>query len=145
MSVGLAIFASVVLILAVYNEPFRKIAVRVAVIVTGLAAIAGFAYYAYTKYKRDQYYAYTEYVRDQRTLSQTADDGPLVIEIHGGETLKMVPSGALPKGFVPDSFVPLVYLGRNQRFTLACGEYGESATPHSFPVYDAKTHNISCP
>jgi hypothetical protein len=84
------------------------------------------------------------------------------VDIHGGENLKVIradtftPSApktvidydALAKQAgsvgstrtdnpewkpVPGSDVPLVYLGHNQKFIFACGDYGEKQVPDAWP------------
>jgi hypothetical protein len=45
------------------------------------------------------------------------------IEIHGGETLRIVPSPHPSARFT--QIAPLIYLGYHQKFALVCGNYGE--------------------
>ena len=51
MTLGAAIFASVVLVLLVYNKPFRKASAWIAAIALGLALVIGLGWYAYVKYQ----------------------------------------------------------------------------------------------
>lgn len=49
----------------------------------------------------------------------------LIVEIHGGETLKIVQAKNvenLPKNAVP---IPILYLGHKQEFLFVCGVFGE--------------------
>jgi hypothetical protein len=50
MSIGLGIFASVVLILAVYHRGFRKVFLWTAAIAVGLTLLSGAAYLSYDRY-----------------------------------------------------------------------------------------------
>jgi len=53
-----------------------------------------------------------------------------VVEIHGGETLKIVQNSAPPSNAPPgvqfDKAIPLLYLGHSQTFELVCGNYGDT-------------------
>ena len=51
ISLGLAIFASVVLILLVYNRPFRRVFTWVAGTLTGLAVVGALGWYVYGRYQ----------------------------------------------------------------------------------------------
>jgi hypothetical protein len=54
VSIGLAIFASVVLILAVYHTGFRKVLLWTVAVVVALSLVGGGAYYAYDQYTTNQ-------------------------------------------------------------------------------------------
>jgi hypothetical protein len=59
-----------------------------------------------------------------------------VVEIRGGETLKVVKVSNTPtpqetngvKLDLTSGFIPLVYLGHHQRFVFTCGVFGEQGT-----------------
>jgi hypothetical protein len=62
------------------------------------------------------------------------------VDIHGGENLKVIHADTLTPPAdnpewkpVPGSDVPLVYLGHNQKFIFACGDYGEKQVPDAWP------------
>ncbi len=64
-----------------------------------------------------------------------------LIEIHGGDTLRITPPQTFKNGS-PDS-IPLVYLGRHQVYTFACGNFGETQIPKDFPKIKGSV--ASCP
>lgn len=73
-----------------------------------------------------------------------------VVEIRGGETLKVVRVSNPPKSqktngvqFDPRSGIPIVYLGHNQKFVFACGVFGEQGVPTEFPTITIST--AKCP
>ena len=177
MSLGIAVFASVVLLLVVYHKTFRKVFFWTA----GIAAVGcGLFFggvYLYGRYqerqqeKREQAallhknlvddcmkrYAASGYVdhaddfflklggtipecEGNPATDWSAKPAPkfdpnqpygTVIEIHGGETLKIVQNSAQPSNAPPgvlfdmSSSIPLLYLGT---FELVCGDYGEKGT-----------------
>ncbi len=65
-----------------------------------------------------------------------------VIAIHGGETLQIVPVPPTPGG-LESGFIPIVYLGHDQKFVMACGNYGETQVPTTFPKIERG--NTVCP
>jgi hypothetical protein len=63
-----------------------------------------------------------------------------VIEIHGGETLKIVhPSRKSPAEFDMNKSVPVVYLGHHQKLALVCGNFGETTPPLTTPRIEKGT------
>jgi len=168
MTLGVAIFASVVLVLLVYNKPFRKICAWIA----GVAVVIALGWYIYTRYQNSvqektaaahkkliddcvKRFSTSGYVDsgpwakyiDVRSSCENDPDSewipekPNVVAIHGGETLQVVHSKSAPA-----SSIPLVYLGHKQKFILACGVYGEHHVPVEFPAIDKDTKNeLSCP
>lgn len=66
-----------------------------------------------------------------------------VIEIRGGETLKVRHPANPPKGVpidLKDGLIPIVYLGHNQQFVFSCGVFGEQGES---PTVTSST--ITCP
>ena len=73
-----------------------------------------------------------------------------VVEIHGGETLKILRVANPPKSqerngqeFDMTRSTPIVYLGHNQSFFFACGVFGEHRVPKEFPTVTNST--ATCP
>jgi hypothetical protein len=174
MTLGAAIFASVVLVLLVYNKPFRKASAWVAGVLTGLLLVGALGWYTYVKYQEhvqvkeaaahkklvDDCIArfsssgyinsgpWAKYINvpgscesdpntDWSSKAKLNPDAPhaSVIEIHGGETLKIVrtPNTNKNSQFDMTKSVPLIYLGHGQKFQLACGDFGEHSIPTEFP------------
>ena len=172
MTLGTALFASiltsVVLVLAVYHKPFRKVCFWVG----GTAAIAGGILFLsvrlYRKHETKQR-AETErriqacvarfpvpYVFNGERMSAFAiasacarnpDFAPApnssylanIVEIRGGGTLQISPRQRFSPEGEPD-FIPIIYLGHRQTFLLSCGNYGEQATAVSI-----NQGLVSCP
>lgn len=160
MTLGTALFASVftsvVLVLAVYHKPFRKVCFWVAGIsVTG----AGIFFLSAQLYHKHEARKEAErerrlnacvarfpvpYVLDGERMSAFAiasacernpDFAPVqnpsylahIVEIRGGGTLKVTPQQKFSTDGEPD-FIPIIYLGRQQTFVLTCGNYGDPVT-----------------
>jgi len=182
MTLGAAIFASVVLVLLVYNKPFRKASAWVAGVLAGIILVGGLGWYAYGKYQDysqakqaalhkklvdaciarfstsgygktdDEWVDYIDVPatcendpnQDWSSKSKSAPNAPdnKVVEIHGGETLKIVRSKSTgaPTAFDMSKSVPIVYLGHNQKFQLACGNFGEQG--NYAPTF--KQGEVSC-
>ncbi len=172
MTLGTAVFASVVssvvLVLAVYHKPFRKVCFWVAGISAMSAGMFFLSVHLYRTHRAKQQ-AETErkinacmarfpvpYVLDGERMSAFAiasacrrnpDFAPAanpsylanIVEIRGGGTLRITP----PQQFSPDGdphFIPIIYLGHHQTFVLTCGNYGEPATSISI-----NQGLVSCP
>jgi hypothetical protein len=162
MSLGAGVFASVVLILLVYNKGFRRVFLWVAAISAGV----GLMWYGYVKYRN---YAqakqvaahkrlvdacvvrhsaaansgqWMDYVDDVQGTCETnpnydwrrseSANSQKVIQIHGGEELDIVSGEKMP----------IVYLRPRQKFTLICAS---EVTKDSLPVAPVKDGVTSCP
>ena len=164
MTLGAAIFASVVLVLLVYNKPFRKASAWVAGVLAGIILVGGLGWYAYGKYQDysqakqpaalhkklvdaciARFFSTSDYRNTDEwapylDVTTTCENNPnedwsvnanastgSVIEIHGGETLKIVRSKSTGTStpFDMSKSAPIVYLGRNQKLQLPCGNFGE--------------------
>jgi hypothetical protein len=157
MSLGLAIFASVVLVLAVYHKQFRKIllytiAVGAALSVIGLSGVYLYDHYETAKYEKHRQAVASCVERNKKnngdifdriaatgkSLEEECESNtalmipprpaiapePQVVVIYGGDTLKIAEPGEAPNGQkVPEGSVPLLYLGRHQKFEVTCGTY----------------------
>lgn len=187
MTLGTALFASVLLVLLVYHAQFRKVFFWIA----GVSAVAGGLYflgtYVYEHHKEKIRAAEQQKSIDSCVLRLTGIDpnhkpatlqteffdavaacvknpnadvfdqvaeghGPWekyrpqsVVEIHGGETLKIVPPHFDSSSkFDASKSIPIIYLGHNQKFVFACGNSGESQVPNKFPTIE-KSMTASCP
>jgi len=154
MTLGTALFASVVLVLAVFHKPFRIIFFWVA----GISAIgAGIFFLSVHLYHRhetaqraeadrqikaciDRFpVPYIEPDGERMSVSAVAStcarnpafapnanssNAARVVEVRGGATLHINP----PQQFSPEGdpdVIPVIYLGHRQSFVLTCGYYGE--------------------
>ena len=173
MSLGLAIFASVVLVLAVYHKQFRKFLFYAIAIGAVLGAIGFGGIYLYDRYEAAKYEKHRQAVSScvernknvgdmldqlaalngksleekcesdpELKITSTAESKtpkaqtPGVVTIYGGETLKVMNSGEA-------GFIPLIYLGRNQKFVVTCGTYKDNGVkPNLNPVIEGTT--ITC-
>ena len=172
MTLGTGLFAavvtSVVLVLAVYRKPFRKVLFWVA----GIAAIGAAVFFLSARlYRRHEASKQAErerkvsacvarfpvpYVLDGERMSAIAiasacernpDFAPVqissylanIVEIRGGGTLKITPQQKLSPDGEPD-FIPIIYLGHQQTFVLTCGNYGDPVT-----AITVKQGLVSCP
>jgi hypothetical protein len=146
MSLGLAIFASVVLVLAVYHKQFRKVLLytiavgankNVGDIFDQLAALNG-------KSLEDQCET-DPTLNIIPTKTQAKASAPEIIPIYGGETSKIIKSEEEAGGRKVTPIagaIPLLYLGHNQKFVVACGNYNEKNNPAPNPVIEGIT--ITC-
>ena len=160
MTLGTGLFASVVtsvvLVLAVYHKPFRRVFFWVA----GISAIgAGIFFLSARLYRKHEASKQAErerkfnacvarfpvpYVLDGERMSTFAiasacernpDFAPVqnssylanIVEIRGGGTLKIKPQQKFSPEGEPD-FIPIIYLGHQQTFVLTCGNYGDPVT-----------------
>lgn len=173
MSLGLAIFASVVLVLAVYHKQFRKFLFYAIAVGVALSAIGFGGVYLYNRHEAAKYEQHLQAVKscvernknigdvlDQlaalngKSLEEKCESDPElkvtstaesktpttrtpgVVTIYGGETLKVINSGEA-------GFIPLIYLGRNQKFVVTCGTYNDNGVkPNLNPVVEGTT--ITC-
>jgi hypothetical protein len=156
MALGIAIFASVVLVLAVYNKQFRTGFFWVGGISAMAAGIFFLSTHLYHKHRAKQH-AENErkihacvarfpvaYILDGQRMSASAiasactrnpDFAPVpnssylanIVEIHGGGTLQITPPQKFSSEGDPD-LIPIIYLGHHQTFVLMCGNYGEPGT-----------------
>jgi hypothetical protein len=160
MTLGTALFASVVtsvvLVLAVYHKPFRKVFFWVAGISVLGAGIFFLSAHLYRKHevrkqadREGKFKACVArfpvpYVLDGERMSRLAiasacernpDFAPVqnssylanIVEIHGGGTLKITPAQKFSPEGEPD-VIPIIYLGHQQTFVLTCGNYGDPVT-----------------
>src|SRR6266576_27670 len=160
MTLGTALFASVVtsvvLVLAVYHKPFRKVFFWVAGISVLGAGIFFLSAHLYRKHearkqadREGKFKACVArfpvpYVLDGERMSRLAiasacernpDFAPVqnssylanIVEIHGGGTLKITPAQKFSLEGEPD-VIPIIYLGHQQTFVLTCGNYGDPVT-----------------
>jgi hypothetical protein len=162
MSIGLAIFASVVLVLAVYHKQFRKVLLYAIAVGVVLSAIGFAGVYLYNRHKAAKYEKHRQAVNscvernknvgdidifdqiaatgkslEERcesdptlnitpTKTQTKTSTPEIIPIYVGETLKIVKAGeetGARKVTPIAGAIPLLYMGRGQKFTVTCGTY----------------------
>lgn len=167
MTLGTALFASVVLVLAVFHKQFRIVFLWVGGISAIGAGIFFLSVHLYHKHEAKQR-AETErrikaciarfpvpYILDGQRMSGFAiasacarnpDFAPAsnsylanIVEIRGGGTLQITPR----QTFSPDGeadFIPIIYLGHHQTFVVTCGNYGEQGTSVSL-----NQGLISCP
>jgi hypothetical protein len=172
MTLGTAVFASlfssVVLVLAVYHKPFRKVFFWVA----GTSAIAAGIFFLsvrlYHTHKTKQQAETARrinaciarfpvpYVYDGERMSAFAiasactrnpDFAPAenssflanIVQVRGGATLQITPPQQFSLDGGPD-VIPIIYLGHHQTFVLTCGNYGEPATSISI-----NQGLVSCP
>jgi hypothetical protein len=180
MSLGLAIFASVVLVLAVYHKQFRKVLLYTIAVGAALSAIGFGGVYVYDRHEAAQYAKHRQAVgscvernknvgdifdqlaalngkslEDQcetdptlniaPTKTQAKTSAPETIPIYGGETLKIIKSGEEAGGRKVTPIagaIPMLYLGHNQKFVVACGNYNEKNNPAPNPVIEGIT--ITC-
>lgn len=170
MSLGIGLFASVVLILLVYNKPFRVVFGKFALVLGVLLGIGAIVYGCYIAWD-----IHEEHVKERAIAAQTPvyldDQGnpkppasdpwkalgaipvpavipppgytlePPVIQIHGGETLKVVktaPNPTSPKG---STEVPTIYFGHHQTIMVLCGNFGEKSTTGA----TNKNGEVTCP
>ena len=160
MTLGTALFASVVtsvvLVLAVYHKPFRRVFLWVAgisVLGAGIFFLSAHLYRQHEARKQaDREGKFTAcvarfpvpYVLDGERMSRSAiasacernpDFAPVqnssylanIVEIHGGGTLKITPAQKFSPEGEPD-VIPIIYLGHQQTFVLTCGNYGDPVT-----------------
>lgn len=154
MTLGTALFASVVLVLAVFHKPFRRIFFWVA----GISAIGARIFFlsvrlyhgheARQRAEADRQIKaciarfpvpYVEPDGERMSASAVASTcarnpafapGPdssnaaKVLEVHGGATLHINPPQEFSFDGEPD-VIPVIYLGHRQTFVLTCGYYGE--------------------
>ena len=174
MNVGEALVVCTVLVLEVYRPDFRKFllwAVGVGVALCTLAAGIWWSRSAYQNYVATKHRVAADTCVKRLTgidpntnpdtlpanwfaTVDTCEKNPetalavpeygSVIEIRGGETLKVVPpkprktnAGQLD---LTGGMIPIVYLGHNQKFFLACGVFGEHG---GFPTITDST--ATCP
>jgi hypothetical protein len=179
MSLGLAIFASVVLVLAVYHKQFRKVLLYAIAVGAVLGAIIFGGIYLYDRHEAAKYEKHLQAVKScvdknvgnifdeiaatgksveeqcesdptltiTATKAQAKTSTPEIVPIYGGETLKIVKPGEETGGRkVPPlqaGFIPLLYMGRNQKFSVICGTYIDNgAKPSLNPVIEGTT--ITC-
>ena len=183
MSLGLAVFASVVLVLAVYHKQFRKVLLYTIAVGAVLSGIGFAGFYVYNRHETAKYEKHLQAVKscvernnvgdifDQlaalngKSLEETCESNTSlniqvsktptakattvnVIPIYGGETLRIVTaSEATSGGKRPDfiATVPLLYLGRGQKFAVTCGTYEgniNGSSPSFNPVIEGTT--ITC-
>jgi len=112
MSLGLAVFASVVLVLAVYHKGFRKVAlwaIAVTVILVGLAVAAYFGYDRYTTWKLDRA------VKKQQAETEKGVQ----------DCMARLGTPMPPKGIAPD-FLPEAYFNN----LTACQAYPDLHIPN---------------
>lgn len=153
MTLGTALFASVVLVLAVFHKPFRKVFFWVAPIAAAAIGLFFLSVHLYHRHQARQRAETTRRVQacvarfpvpyalpDGERMSASAVDSACtrnpdfspasgsssvdVVEIHGGGMLRITP----PQQFSPDGdpeVIPVIYLGHHQTFVLTCGNYGE--------------------
>jgi hypothetical protein len=91
MTLGVAIFASVVLILLVYNKPFRKASAWVAGVLAGLALVGALGWYLYGKYQ--------EHVEAKQAAAHDKLVTACVLRLTGIDTNKKPPPDTLPAKF----------------------------------------------
>jgi hypothetical protein len=159
MTLGTASFLSVVLLLIVFHAQFRKVFLRFAGIAVVLVGVSCAGYYLYNSYE-----AHVAAKNAPIDLSaglvpkQDVDFSDLggtrispVIEIHGGETLKVIHGSSEPQHlrgggetlFDMSKSIPIIYFGHHQTIAVVCGNFGDA----SFQV-PARTDNsgeITCP
>jgi|SRR6516225_535424 hypothetical protein len=114
MNLGEALFASVVLILAVYNARFRKALLWFVVVAVAVAAVGGAGWYGYSRWQ-----AYKEeHPHPVGKLRPLYPSGRFsrIVDVNGGETLRY----AGPKE--PPDFAPLVFISPGQKLSFACGD-----------------------
>jgi hypothetical protein len=63
-----------------------------------------------------------------------------LVEIHGGETLKVMPGHTTKDDPYADIAIPIVYLGHKQKFAFTCGVFGEQGNS---PIIVNTT--VTCP
>ena len=156
MNLGLAVFASVVLVLAVYHKPFRKVLLYTIAVGAVLAAIGFGGVYLYERHEAATYEAHRRAVgscveRNKNVgnvLEQIAALNGKSLEeaCEADSTLKITPTKAQvapivavrggdtlqitpPQNFKNGSpdFIPTIYLGHHQVYDFECGDSGEKA------------------
>lgn len=172
MTLGTAVFASVfssvVLVLAVYHKPFRKVFFWVAGTSAIAAGIFFLSVHLFRTHKTKQQAESTRrinaciarfpvpYIYDGERMSAFAiasacarnpDFAPAenssflanIVQVRGGATLQITPPQQFSSDGGPD-VIPIIYLGHHQTFVLTCGNYGEPATSISI-----NQGLVSCP
>jgi hypothetical protein len=131
MSLGIALFASVVLVLAVYNPKFRKVLFWFVGVSAGLAVVIGAGVYVYSWY-----------TNPWRVVKQTPTK-LAIVEIHGGETLKIIQPAPVPNSQIDLSAgtIPMIYGGHKQKFVIVCGDFGE---PGKLIAAEDQNGTITC-
>jgi hypothetical protein len=160
MTLGTALFASVVtsvvLVLAVYHKPFRKVflwVVGISLLGAGIFFLSAYLYSSHEARKQADRERKLKacvarfpvpYVLDGERMSVSAiasacernpEFAPVqnssylanIVEIHGGGTLKITPQQKFSPDGEPD-VIPIIYLGHRQTFVLTCGNYGDPVT-----------------
>lgn len=117
MAFGTALVVIVILLLVVYHERFRKLFFWIAGAGLILGGLSFLGFYLYERHQKQ-----ARLVEQWTPVNETPQLEPHAIDIHGGETLRIVHSGS------PAGSVPLIYLGHHQMFALVCGEYREQQT-----------------
>jgi hypothetical protein len=139
LTLGIALVVIFALYLIDKHNRWRQVAkIVLALVVLAALGIAGF--YAWAEYD-DWHRAQVQKAEAQKPIDYDAlakqygstGSEPAPIDIHGGETLHVVPSNI--KGDIP-----VVYLGHNQKFIFACG-VGEDP----FNVATVKSGAVTCP
>lgn len=171
MTLGAAIFASVVLVLLVYNKPFRKASAWVAGVLAGIVLVGGLGWYAYAKY---QDYSQAKQAALHKKLVdacvarfstsgyEKSDKWAKYINVpescendpnqDWSSKSKSVPNASDSKVVEihdgdtlknASGVIPLVYLGHGQKMVLACEDFGEHKRPTGFPTVEKGI--LSCP
>ena len=171
MTLGAAIFASVVLVLLVYNKPFRKASAWVAGVLAGIILVGGLGWYAYGKY---QDYSQAKQAALHKKLvdaciarfstsgyGKTDDEWVDYIDVPAtcendpnqdwSSKSKLVPNAPSKVVEIHDGdtlknasgVIPLVHMGHGQKMVLACEDFGEHKKPTSPPTVNRGI--VSCP
>jgi uncharacterized membrane protein YsdA (DUF1294 family) len=150
MTLGIALVLIFVLYLVDKNKVWRQAGMlALGVCLLGVIGILGV-------YGWDKYAGWKEVKREEAELerykvaageSTNAKPPSNILEIHGGETLKVVETAPPPSGFVIDKnpnlssgMIPIVYFGHHQTIMVVCGNFGEEG---SYTATD-KNGEITC-
>jgi hypothetical protein len=141
MSLGIALFASVLLVLAVYHPKFRKVLFWFLGASAGVAVLIVAGVYFY-KWYTDPWRVVSETpIQSNKLYNQSKAPDALPADfftsgrqvlIQGGETLKILPPRPKDTRGQPQldfsKSIPMIYGGHNQQFIIVCGNFGESGT-----------------
>jgi hypothetical protein len=166
MTLGAAIFASVVLVLLVYNKPFRKASAWVAGVLAGIILVGGLGWYAYGKYQdysqakqvaahkklvdacvarfSTSDYRKTNELAPYLDLTTTCENNPNIDWNSESKSAPNAPYSKVVEIHDGDTLtnasgvIPLVYMRHGQKMVLACKD-----SPTGLPT--VKKGIVSCP